>query len=703
MDDPALFDDAGVVHGRTGPSEVHGCMPFRMEALGKGNQCSGKKDRKRIINLLNYHNFTSEPVFALARDTVTGEELLIGIHPGPCRGDTLTCTLGALDGGLLDAVDVEGILVEDGISIIAVDVEVLERSRNAFTARLKRRARSFTNRRAVRHKCDTVEAVVSMDAGTVLGSLAEFHPGGLRVESGGDGGDLLKKLGTGDVATLSLHSGGEKVYSGTVRVVRVESSGGSVVFAPLDTQVSRYRERRYRNVRVRPVPAPRISFLHPLTLRRVFYDIVDIATSGFSIVERPGSSVLMPGMIIKDAQILFPGELSLSCKAQVIHRRKTFGKAMRFGCAITDMDPPTYTRLFNLITRADDPHSVVSTRISMEALWEFFFKSGFIYPDKYLCISRYKDEFMKTYEHLYHNCPEIFSSLTYQENDRIFGHVSILKVYPSTWMVHHLAAVPMGRRRTGLFVLHQILNYLDGFHRMPQVNMKYLVFYYRPDNKFPNFFFGGVRRILDAPHMCSVDEFAYLTQPLKGLKRELPGGWDLSSCSEEDIAALHEAYHKHSPGLMIEAFGLENADGSIWETYERLGLKRQCTSYVLTRSGRRLAWFIVDRSDRGLNLSDLVNGIKVITADADPASLPWEAVLEAVSILVGECPSEEVVLQVFPCSYLDAAGVSYPKRYCMWIAKTVYFDPHFDAIKKMTKFKYVKFVKSIVETTLGLR
>ncbi len=65
-------------------------------------------------------------------------------------------------------------------------------------------------------------------------------------------------------------------------------------------------------------------------------------------------------------------------------------------------------------------------------------------PDKYRCISQYKETFKGTYEHLYHHCPEIFSSLTYQMNDQIYGHVSIIKAYPSTWMVHHLAALPMG-------------------------------------------------------------------------------------------------------------------------------------------------------------------------------------------------------------------------------------------------------------------
>jgi hypothetical protein len=474
------------------------------------------------------------------------------------------------------------------------------------------------------------------------------------------------------------------------------------VLFPISSPLKRYHERKYRSPRLNLIPSPSVVFEHPFISKGVQYDIVDLNTSGFSIEEKSDRVLFISGMIFRDMEIVFSGEFSLRCSAQVVYSRKQLRGITKFGFLIIDIDPATYTRLFNLLTRTDDPHSLASAKVSTDSLWDFFFRSGFIYPEKYQCISQYKENFKDVYEHLYHNCPEIFSSLTYQMNEQIYGHVSIIKAYPSTWMVQHLAALPMGTKRTGLFVLNQILNYLDGFHRMPSIGMKYLVFNYRPDNKFPNYFFGGVCRNLNAPHMCSVDQFAYLTYSLPETTTSLPAGWGIRACERDDITALHEAYGRHSQGLMIEAFCLGSNDTTLWNTYEQLGLKRSCSAYVLTQDGDRMAFFIIDQSNRGLNLSDLLNSIKIIMPYPDPKVLPWDVLQSSISFLGRGYNTPNVVLQVFPSYYLDAADVHYPKKYCMWIAKTKYFDPHFDAIRQMTRFKYIKFIKSIIEESLGL-
>ncbi|HPC48233.1 MAG TPA: hypothetical protein PLW83_09310, partial [Deltaproteobacteria bacterium] len=380
---------------------------------------------------------------------------------------------------------------------------------------------------------------------------------------------VAAKLTPKTFATLALLRDSRKVYGGNARLVRVEKGEGVVVLAPVHTPAVRYMNRRYRNVRVTPDPAPRLLMTHPLTGRRIFYDIADMTNTGLSIVERDDLNTLLPGMVIDDARIIFPGELEIPCPIRVVYARRCGGRKMRLGCSITDMSPADYARLFNLVTRADDPHSVATSMVSMDALWDFFFRSGFIYPDKYMCISGYKDEFKRSYETLYHRGRDVFSSLTYQENNTIYGHVSIVRAYPFTWMVHHLAAVPMKRKRTGLFVLQQILNFLDGFHRMPSVKMRYLIFYYRPENKFPNFFFGGVHGIIGNADRCSIDHFAYLTLRIDGKTAGLPGGWELRPCSALDIAALHDAYRMHSNGIMTEVFCLEQEGDDLWKAYER--------------------------------------------------------------------------------------------------------------------------------------
>lgn len=687
--------------GESNAQAVHG-IPFKRTELKPAFLERRKVTRKHFVNTLNYHNFINAQVFTLLRHTLTQEDFLFTVYPGPCRDDIVTCTIPGDVPETLDAFEIKGLVMDNGDSLMIMEVDPVEISPSSFTVKFRGAATLCHSRQVKRNPCVMVEAHIRFKETVLKGNLREFHPSGLSVTVMEGFKEELGALRNGDTSTIHLFRKGERVYSGTARLIRSDPARSIIVLAPLNMASRMYNERKFRNTRLNPVPRPRVVFEHTFTEKKVVYDIVDINTSGFSIEERSERVLLIPGMIFHAMEIVFSGELSLTCSAQVVYCKKKWGGITKFGFAITDIDPVTYTRLFNLLTRTDDPHSIASSKISLEALWEFFFRSGFIYPDKYLCISQYKETFRKTYEHLYHNCPEIFSSLTYQMNDQIYGHVSIIKAYPSTWMVHHLAALPMGSRRTGLYVLQQILNYLDGFHRMPSIGMKYLIFYYRPDNKFPNHFFGGVYRILDAPYICSVDEFGYLIHRLPEVIRDLPVGWNLSRCTAEDLAALHEAYHNNSQGLMIEAFDLENDDDTLWRTYRRLGLKRECKPYVLTRDSDRMAFLIVDRSDRGLNLSDLLNNIKIILPHPHHRALSWEILQDAVAVLGSEFGTPEVVLQVFPSAYLDDSGVRYPKKYCMWIVKARYFDPHLDAIKKMTKFKYLKFLKSMIESMLGL-
>lgn len=83
--------------------------------------------------------------------------------------------------------------------------------------------------------------------------------------------------------------------------------------------------------------------------------------------------------------------------------------------------------------------------------------------------------------------------------------------------------------------------------------------------------------------------------------------------------------------------------------------------------------------------------------------MPWDILKTAIGHLAHEFGAPDVVLQVFPQDYCTDAGIPVKKRYCTWIAKTRYFDPHFDAIKEMTRFNYLKFLKSLAMDLLGLR
>ena len=684
------------VHSSTDIKEVPGssshkypqAMQFKRANLKRSMFSSSRVDQKKIINIINFHNFNDEQVFALMVYPLTKEELLFRVLPGPCIGAELICTLPEGTHLSFDNFELKGLVIDNGKSIILMQADPIRASSQSITMKLRKSGTIYNTRHAKRFYCHLVDAVLKQGDREIEGSLEEFNPSGLRISLKGNITEVISSLSSDGEFTIHLTRGDDRIFSGLGNLIRVEDKNNVLVVNPLNLPQQRYKPRKFRNPRMIFSPVPKVIFNHPFTLKRVIFDVVDITTSGFSVVANSDTSLLIPGMIIDIVTITRPGLFKMKCSAQVVHASPQQKNRIKYGFAIKDIDVVTYNQLFDMYSNAIDRHANVSRDVNMDLLWEFFFESGFIYPNKYSCFSQYKEDYKKTYETLYHNSPEIFANFTYQENDAIYGHVSIIKSYERTWMIHHLAAKPMGTKRTGLFVLNHILNYFDGFYRMPSIGMDYMIFYFRPDNKFPDHFFGGFCREYKNPQGCSMDCFAYITQPLAASETELPENWTLSECSREDIVELRSSYKKLSGGLMVDAFCLDgeiDAVGSINELYGKYGLKREYKAHVLKRSGMTKAYMIVDESDMGVNLSELLNSIKIIVTDN--TDLPWNILKASLGRFSGLYRTSNVPVLIYPYQYADNQGITYSKKYNLWVLSARASDDYSEHLKTQAKIR----------------
>ena len=684
------------VHSSTDIKEVPGssshkypqAMQFKRANLKRSMFSSSRVDQKKIINIINFHNFNDEQVFALMVYPLTKEELLFRVLPGPCIGAELICTLPEGTHLSFDNFELKGLVIDNGKSIILMQADPIRASSQSITMKLRKSGTIYNTRHAKRFYCHLVDAVLKQGDREIEGSLEEFNPSGLRISLKGNITEVMSSLSSDGEFTIHLTRGDDRIFSGLGNLIRVEDKNNVLVVNPLNLPQQRYKPRKFRNPRMIFSPVPKVIFNHPFTLKRVIFDVVDITTSGFSVVANSDTSLLIPGMIIDIVTITRPGLFKMKCSAQVVHASPQQKNRIKYGFAIKDIDVVTYNQLFDMYSNAIDRHANVSRDVNMDLLWEFFFESGFIYPNKYSCFSQYKEEYKKTYETLYHNSPEIFANFTYQENDAIYGHVSIIKSYERTWMIHHLAATPMGTKRTGLFVLNHILNYFDGFYRMPSIGMDYMIFYFRPDNKFPDHFFGGFCREYKNPQGCSMDCFAYITQPLTATKTALPENWTLSECSREDIVELRSSYKKLSGGLMVDAFCLDgeiDAAGSINDLYRKYGLKREYKAHVLKHSGMTKAYMIVDESDMGVNLSELLNSIKIIVTDN--TDLPWSILKASLGSFSGLYRTSNVPVLIYPYQYADKQGITYSKKYNLWVLSARASDDYSEHLKTQAKIR----------------
>ncbi|MEJ2586949.1 MAG: PilZ domain-containing protein, partial [Deltaproteobacteria bacterium] len=528
------------------------------------------------------------------------------------------------------------LIIEDGQSMVVIPGSPENLTEKGFLFRVASQAFSVGKRQARRYAGNEVSVELIQSGIVATGRLLDFSHVGFRVSITSEISDSNKWFNIEASVTIQLRYLNEVVLSANCRCVRKEGVMGNleVVLAPAQEKISRYKKRQFRNHRQCLLPPPVLTFFHPLLNKQVRLAVSDISTSGFSVYETPQESLLLQGMIIPELTIEFFGALQLRCSAQVLYRLED-QKGIRCGITILDMDVNSYSRLSHILYNALDPNSHISQRLDLDALWEFLFESGFIYPLKYKIIQSHRNEFKRTYKKLYQQSPEIAKHITYQRHGRIEGHISMVRVYEKAWMIHHHASRKSGGRMAGLKVLKDLMLYLNDMHRLPSANMDYALCYYSPEKKFPDKLFGGFARELREPRGCSLDLFTYYPSTTQCEAIHCPSGWALRECSTRDIWELSQFYSYRSGGLFLDVIGLSSAgsgENKLGSVYKRHGLMRKWHAYSLDYEGRLCAVLILDQSDLGINLSELINSIKVFVIDTDTGILTWNI----ISFAVGE-------------------------------------------------------------------
>jgi hypothetical protein len=352
------------------------------------------------------------------------------------------------------------------------------------------------------------------------------------------------------------------------------------------------------------------------------------------------------------------------------------------------MDIQDHVKLVALLDQAKDKNSYICSNVNLDELWNFFFDTGFIYPDKYAFIQKNKDQIKKTYERLYSNNPHIARHFIYQDKGRILGHMAMIRFYENTWLIQHHAARKSSRNKAGLVVLDQIGRMLNDSNRLYSLHMDYVICYYRSSNKFPSRIFGGAAKSINDPKACSIDRFAYYHyQNTSRHMSALPKSWEFSSTRAEDLQELEDFYEHSSGGLMLEALDLK-ADkfdcDSLAAQYHRVGLTRERHFYSLKKNGNLKAVITAVLSDVGLNLSDLTNCIKVFVLD--PKGLTPDILNTIFSLLSKRFQRKEMAILLYPAAYVDEQLIVYEKLYNLWVCRVQSSDEYFRYLNRLLRF-----------------
>jgi len=423
----------------------------------------------------------------------------------------------------------------------------------------------------------------------------------------------------------------------------------------------------------------------------VCLNVIDISGSGLSVEEDENSPLLLPGMMIPTMEISFANSFKITCRGQVInktsHADEDNGTHTVCGLALLDMDSEDHSKLLALLNQAKDKNAYISNTVDPEVLWRFFFEAGFIYPKKYAFVQSNKEKIKAVYEKLYTQSPSIARHFVYQANGRILGHMSMLRYFGNVWMMQHHAANTSAFNRAGIKVLSQTHHYVNDTYKLYSAHLDLILCYFRPENKFPMAVFGGAARRMKDPKAISLDTCAcFHCRETFSNDLDVPEPWELNRTHPEDLMELETYYEHVSGGLMLNALGLEPDvfdQDDVSKEYKRMGFKKERYLYSLKKEGKLKAVAIVNISDIGLNLSELINCIKVIVLDPD--DLPKDIFHLALSMLSSKYEQTEMHVLLYPVSYADSQSIAYEKLYTMFVINLQYYDAYLKFINRMLR------------------
>ena len=650
-----------------------------------------------LINKLNALNFLDSHLYVNFRHKQYRRVVTVKAIPKPCQNSHLTCLWQQDASNIVNYPELycfQNILIPDGKHFLVAEPEVVEIGNQQIRLLLPETCKIGDARTVKRHQSHHINAYVTQNGALFYGSMIDFSAFSFRVRLKTTPPQTFGWINPEIPVTIILFNGDQTLYSGECRIIKQNHGHRNQewVLAPSNRQIKRFRTKEFRSKRQKMVPLPTVSFTHPLSNRRVHLEVIDLSGTGLAVREEREYAVLLPGLILPNFKICFSDGARVTCTAQVVYSQLIEDEEetgmLRCGIAILDMDADEHVKILSLIQQTGNKNAYLCNRVNMDDLWNFFFETGFIYPQKYEFIEKNKSLIKDTYRKLYTQSPSIARHFIHQRNGLILAHMAIIRFYRKSWLMHHLAAIRSSTNRGGLSVFKQIGSFINDSHRLNSINMSYAFCYYRPENKFPNHVFGGAAKNIQNPKKCSIDQFAYSHfKNDRHSDRKLPACWELEPVTENHLRDLECYYEETRGGLMTQALDLGVDDREISGTvvaYAELGLVRARHLYALKMQEKLKAVIMIDVADIGLNMSDLTNSVKFIVLDKQGLSYP--IIRSSLLNLFDKFQIDEMPVLIHPAESADDLGAPSEKIYNLWIFDLNYTDDYFRYLKRLFKF-----------------
>lgn len=670
-------------------------LPFPVPSeILSGKPVTGKHvPSTRLQNELNRIHFNEGCIIAVMRHPSQGWSTAIPIKPLPCTSSVLKCLWHSdtKSDGQLHLFHLECLLLEDAGNLLYIKPLKALANTKGFVIALPDHGLRMHSGRPSAFQAQEISVKLIQNNMDFEGRLRSFWGEGFEAQIFFQSSLTSQWLDPASTVTLMLLKEGNTVYIGDCHIspFTIDRSSALLWLRPVRQEIHRSKARMYRSERIKMHPAPEMLCRHPLTERDVDLDLFDLSSLGFSIKFHASFDFFPVGLILSDLEIQFAGVRLARCTVQVVHRSQDSDQQDEIHCgfAIIEINASEHTRLEEITQRVHENQTSINAKVSMKDLWNFFFQTGFIYPQKYQELHAKKDQLEKVYSRQYVDHPEIARHFIYREKGMILGFMAMLRFYRNCWMIHHHAARTELSARAGLKVLAHLSRFIKNSYMIPSLHLDYVCCFYRQENKFPKQVFGGLARYVNNPQICSVDPFAFFSFPRNQSKpSSLPRVLQLTDMEWTDFLGFEKWYLKKSGGLLNKAldFKASTAEETQLATlYEQIGIQRKRRIFALKKRTHLVAVIELLICGFGLNLSRLTEGLKVFVLDEHLFSAK---LLQQILIsLASSFENESIPVLLFPSEYAERLPYTVKTNYNLWIMDTQYPDPYTDYISRFLR------------------
>lgn len=434
---------------------------------------------------------------------------------------------------------------------------------------------------------------------------------------------------------------------------------GDLLVMPVPTSLVRFRHRWLR--RTQASASCTLEFDHPLWPQvHVRRGLLDVSYEGLSFLTEPGEDLMYPGLRLPVMEVALDGHAPVRLRAEVRNISST-PHGRRCGVSVRPLDAEGARAWRALVEVQAHP----TTRVDgdwNDSTWKLFERSGYFRlpgkePEKF---TNLREQFDHTQDKLQEQ-PRLGYRVVRPAEDGVEATLSVLKPYAGSWMAHQLARhQPVNSKSTAREALRDI--YLRGYEpTQADPEVKWFFAYCEANVRWVRYTkFDFANWYSHTGQTCLV--------PFRLMEGEVdspwavPAGIALDTPTEEERARFFEKIASTRPEAYREALDLvpERFDLREMRTgWGEAGLSRERELVVARHEGRAVALAVFESAQPGLNLFNVLDGVRLVPLEDD--SRP--EVQEAFVALLGRAADwyRARNRKVF-VHYVEATCVEYAER-----------------------------------------